>query len=60
MIKTLKMLSIEKILMFLQRKYMEKNVTRETIESGFIALHPFDYQSFVLNNYNKKTKKHLV
>lgn len=55
-----KILSIEKILRFLQRKYMEKNVTRETIESGFIALHPFDYKSFVLNNYNKKIKKHLI
>lgn len=51
-----KILSIEKILKFLQRKYMEKNVTRETIESSFIALHPFDYMSFVLNKYNKKIK----
>jgi hypothetical protein len=48
---------LEKILRALQFFYMKKAITKERLEEGFIGLHPFDYKSHVLKQYNKKIRQ---
>lgn len=50
----LKIIHLENLLRFIQKKYMQKSITKETVEKGFLALHPFDYKSYVLDLYRKK------
>lgn len=47
---------IERILKFIQLRYMKKNITKEIIKDGFLGFHPFDYKSYVLNRYKAKIK----
>lgn len=56
----LKIIFLEKILKFIQIKYMEKNITKEIIEKGFLAFHPFDYNAYVLSVYKKNLKKYKI
>ncbi len=58
-IKLLNIIFIEKITRLIQKKYMEKNITKETIKNGFLALHPFDYKSYVLKTYEEKLNKYI-
>ncbi len=58
-IKLLNIIFIEKITRFIQKKYMERNITKETIKNGFLALHPFDYKSYVLKTYKEKLNKYI-
>jgi hypothetical protein len=48
---------LEKILKKLQLVYMEKAITKERLEDGFIGLHPFDYKSYILKKYKQKLGK---
>lgn len=50
----------EKLAKTLQLWYMKKHRTKETVESHFLAFHPFDYKSFVLKEYNKRLKRYEV
>ncbi|MCL5970252.1 MAG: hypothetical protein M1450_01985 [Patescibacteria group bacterium] len=59
-IKLLKIIFIEEIVKFIQTKYMEKNITKETIRNGFLAFHPFNYRSYVLETYKEKIKKYKL
>lgn len=54
LVSFLQLILLEQLLRLLQRKYMGKGVTRETVENGFLALHPFDYKSYTLSLYKKK------
>lgn len=56
----LKIIFLEEILKFIQIKYMEKNITKEIIEKGFLAFHPFDYNAYVLSVYKKNLKKYKI
>lgn len=49
-----KLFFLEKILKFIETKYMEKHITKETIENNFLGLHPFDYKNYILRSYGKK------
>jgi hypothetical protein len=42
----------------IQLWYMKKNITKETVSNNFLAFHPFDYKSHVLNSYKKKLGKY--
>ena len=55
-----KIIFMEKILKFLQLKYMKKYITKETIGEGFLGFHPFDYKTYVLNSYREKIKKYKL
>lgn len=56
----LKIIFIEKILKFIQIRYMQKKITNEIIKNGFLAFHPFNYKDYILANYNKKLKKYKL
>jgi hypothetical protein len=45
---------IEFLIRNIQFRYMKKHITKETILNNFLAFHPFDYKTYVLNNYKKK------
>lgn len=55
-----KLFLMEEILKFIQIKYMKKSITKEVIEDGYLAFHPFDYNDYVLKTYNKKIKKYKI
>lgn len=66
-LKSLKARIIKKILTFslieslakiTQKLKMRKNLTREVIQDGFIALHPRDYKKYVLAQYQKRIVKY--
>ncbi len=42
----------------LQRIYMKKRITNETILSNFLAFHPHDYRQEILKNFNNKIKQY--
>jgi len=46
--------AFEKIAKFFQLSYMKKNITTETVEDNVLRLHPFDYGSYILEDYDKK------
>ena len=48
------LLILEKLAQLFQLWYMKKHRTKETVESHFLAFHPFDYKSFVLKEYKKR------
>jgi hypothetical protein len=50
-------LFLEKLFQTAQLFYMRKAITRERLENGFIALHPFDYRLDILKKYNTKLIK---
>jgi hypothetical protein len=50
---------VEFIAQFLQRSYMKKNITNETISSSFLAFHPFDYREKTLALYNKRINEEI-
>jgi D-beta-D-heptose 7-phosphate kinase/D-beta-D-heptose 1-phosphate adenosyltransferase len=50
----LKALFFEKILEFIQLKYMKNHITKEKISEKFLAFHPFDYQTYILSSYRKR------
>lgn len=56
----LKIIFLEEILKFIQIKYMKKSITKEIIEKGFLAFHPFDYNAYVLSVYKKNLKKYKI
>ncbi len=56
----LKIIFIEKILKFIQIRYMQKKITNEIIKIGFLAFHTFNYKDYILANYNKKLKKYKL
>lgn len=49
--------SIENFSELLQKRYMNKSITNEKVEEGFLAFHPFDYKNFTLKKYEQKIKK---
>lgn len=59
-ISIFKFFVLEKILKFMQIKYMKKSITKEVIEEGYLAFHPFDYNGYVLKTYDKKIKKYRI
>ncbi len=50
-----RMLFLEKITKFLQLSYMKNHITKEVVEDNFLKFHPFDYKTYILKKYNKKT-----
>jgi hypothetical protein len=59
-INFMKTLKVEKILNSAQLAYMNKSITSEKIREGFLGFHPFDYQSYILNQYRKKLTNHKI
>lgn len=55
-----KIFFLEEIFRFIQIKHMEKSITNEIIERGFLAFHPFDYNEYVLKIYKKNLKKYKI
>ena len=50
----------ERIAKNIQLLYMKKHRTKETVESHFLAFHPFEYKEYVLREYNKRLKSHSL
>jgi hypothetical protein len=48
----------EFILEKLQRIYMKKKITNETILTNFLAFHPHDYRQEILKNFTNKIKQY--
>ena len=42
----------------IQFRYMKRNITKEIVLNNFLAFHPFDYKTYVLNAYKKKIAKY--
>lgn len=55
-----KIIFLEKILKFIQLKYMKKHRTKEVIRDGFLSFHPFDYKTYVLSVYEKKLQEYKM
>lgn len=49
---------VESMARFIQKVLIRRNLTRETIKNNFIALHPKDYNSIILDHYSKKLYKY--
>lgn len=49
---------IERIARIFQILLIKRNLTKETIENKFIALHPKDYKNIILAQYTKKISKY--
>lgn len=49
---------IEFLTRSIQFRYMKERITKETISNNFLAFHPFDYKTHVLNNYKKRIVKY--
>lgn len=49
---------IEFLTRSIQFRYMKERITKETISNNFLAFHPFDYKTYVLNNYKKRIVKY--
>jgi len=49
---------IEFLARSIQFRYMKKRITKETVSNNFLAFHPFDYKTHVLNKYKKKIIKY--
>ena len=54
----LRLSALEHFAKIMQLLYMKKHRTKETVESHFLAFHPFDYKNFVLKEYNKRLNKY--
>jgi hypothetical protein len=52
-----KILFLEKISRSLQLFYMKGHITKERLENSFIGLHPLDYKSKVLRDFQKGLRK---
>lgn len=52
-----KLFAFETITKFLQLNYMKNDITNEIIKNDILRLHPFDYSSRVLKNYNQKLQE---
>lgn len=55
-----KIIFLEKILKFIQLKYMKKHRTKEVIKDGFLSFHPFDYKTYILGAYGKKLREYKM
>lgn len=53
-----KILLLEFLSKFIQKKYMQKKITNEIISEGYLGFHPFDYKKHVLKMYAKQLKKY--
>lgn len=56
----LRLSALKQFAKIIQLLYMKKHRTKETVESNFLAFHPFDYKSFVLKEYNKRLNKYEI
>lgn len=54
----LKTIKIETIFGAIQKRYMKKHVTHETLRNGYLAFHPFDYRRFVIKSYDLALRKY--
>lgn len=50
----------EPLARFLQKRYMIKHITLETVTKSTLAFHPFDYRSYVLSEYQKRLKQYKL
>lgn len=50
----------ENIAKQMQLWYMKRHMTTETIKDGFVAFHPNDYKSTVLNAWEKRKQKYEI
>ena len=54
----LRISAIEFFARSIQFLYMKKHITKEIVLTNFLAFHPFDYKTYVLNAYKKKIAKY--
>ena len=50
---------IEKYAGIIQKQYMKKSITNETVQDDFLAFHPFDYAKNTLRIYNKRIHEEI-
>lgn len=56
--RILRLSILESIARISQQLLMKKNLTREIIEDGFIALHPRDYKNIILSSYKSRLSQY--
>lgn len=58
--KYLFILPVEKMAKNFQLWYMRNHRTQETVSTGFVAFHPFDYRNTILSAWEKKKKQYGI